>query len=79
MNAAKHVVTKNFNILQRHPMASYYLLAIMWAVWHARFDMFAASKVAQDIIPMAMSAMVIVLVLVITRLNKSWNFHRLEK
>ncbi len=48
------------------------------AVWHALFDMFAASKVAQDIIPMAMSAMVIIAVLIITRANKPWNFHRLD-
>ncbi len=49
------------------------------AVWHALFDMFTASKVAQDVIPMAMSVMVIVVVLIITRVNKPWNFNRLEK
>ena len=49
------------------------------AVWHALFDMFAASKAGQDIIPIVMSAMVIVGVLIITRVNKPWNFHRVEK
>jgi len=41
--------------------------------------MFAASKAGQDIIPIVMSAMVIVGVLIITRVNKPWNFHRVEK
>lgn len=49
------------------------------AVWHALFDMFAASKVAQDVIPIAMTAMVIVGVLIITRADRPWNFYRLEK
>jgi len=49
------------------------------AVWHALFDMFTASKVGQDIIPIVMSAMVILSVLMITRVNKPWNFHRVEK
>ena len=49
------------------------------AVWHALFDMFTASKVGQDIIPIVMSTMVILSVLMITRVNRPWNFHRVEK
>ena len=49
------------------------------SIWHALFDMLAASKAAQDIIPVVMSAMVIIVVLVITRVDRSWNFHCLEK
>jgi membrane protease YdiL (CAAX protease family) len=49
------------------------------AVWHGLFDMLTASKVAQEIIPIVMTAMVIVIVLVITRVNRPWNFHRLGK
>jgi len=49
------------------------------AIWHGLFDMLTASKVAQDIIPIVMTAMVIIVVLLITRVDKPWNFHRLEK
>jgi len=49
------------------------------AVWHGLFDMFTASRVGQDIIPIVMSTMVILSVLMITRVNRPWNFHRVEK
>jgi hypothetical protein len=41
--------------------------------------MLAASKAGQDIIPGVMTVLVILVVLVITRVDKPWNFHRLEK
>ncbi len=52
---------------------------LMVALWHGFFDFFTASKAGQDIIPIVMSALVIVWVLVITNLDRPWNFYHVEK
>ena len=52
---------------------------LMVALWHGFFDFFTASKAGQDIIPIVMSALVIIWALVITNLDRPWNFYHVEK
>jgi membrane protease YdiL (CAAX protease family) len=52
---------------------------LMVAVWHGVFDLFTASKAGQDIIPFIMSALVILGALVLTNLDRPWNFYHLKK
>lgn len=52
---------------------------LMVALWHGLFDFFTASKAGQDIIPVVMSALVIIAALLVTNLDRPWNFYRQEK
>lgn len=52
---------------------------LMVALWHGFFDFFSASKAGQDIIPIIMSALVIIGALVVTNLDRPWNFYHVEK
>ncbi len=52
---------------------------LMVAIWHAVFDLLSASKAGQEIIPMAMTVLIVVGALVITNLDRPWNFHRVAK
>jgi uncharacterized protein len=52
---------------------------LMVALWHGFYDLFTASKAGQDIIPIVMSALVIAWALVITNLDRPWNFYHVEK
>jgi len=52
---------------------------LMVALWHGIFDLLSASAAGQDIIPIAMSAAVIVAGLVIPRAYGLENFSRLER
>jgi len=52
---------------------------LMVAIWHAIFDLLSASKAGQDIIPVAMSALVVAGALLIANVDKPWNFSRVEK
>ena len=51
----------------------------MNAIWHALFDLFTASKAGQDIIPIAMSAGVIIWALVVANIEKPWGFRFQQK
>ena len=52
---------------------------LMVAIWHGLFDLLTASKAGQDIIPIAMSAGVIVWALVVANINKPWGFRFQKK
>ena len=52
---------------------------LMVAIWHGLFDMLTASRAGQDIIPVLMTAAIIIVALVITNLDRPWNFHRVKK
>ena len=52
---------------------------LMVALWHGIFDLLTASKAGQDIIPIAMSALVIAGALFITNVKTPWNFYHMEK
>lgn len=52
---------------------------LMVALWHGIFDLLTASKAGQDIIPIIMSALIIVAALIITNVNFPGNFHRVGK
>jgi len=47
---------------------------LMVAVWHGLFDMLTASKAGPDIIPIVMSAGVIVWALIVANVEKPWGF-----
>ena len=51
----------------------------MIAIWHALFDLFTASKAGQDIIPIVMSAGVIVWALIVANVEKPWGFRFQQK
>lgn len=52
---------------------------LMVALWHGLFDLFSASKAGQDIIPIVMSALVIVGTLVVANTEQPWGFRQIEK
>jgi membrane protease YdiL (CAAX protease family) len=52
---------------------------LMVALWHGVFDLFMASKAGQDIIPFIMSALVILGALLVTNVNRPWNFYQVKK
>jgi len=52
---------------------------LMVALWHGIFDLLTASKAGQDIIPIVMSALVIVSALFIANIEKPWGFRFQEK
>jgi membrane protease YdiL (CAAX protease family) len=52
---------------------------LMVALWHGIFDLLTASKAGQDIIPVIMSALVIAGALLVTNIDRPWNFYRVEK
>jgi membrane protease YdiL (CAAX protease family) len=52
---------------------------LMVALWHGAFDLFMASKAGQDIIPFIMSALVILGALLVTNVNRPWNFYQVKK
>jgi membrane protease YdiL (CAAX protease family) len=52
---------------------------LMVALWHGIFDLLSASKAGQDIIPIIMSALVILGALLITNINWPGNFLRVKK
>lgn len=51
----------------------------MVAIWHGLFDLFTASKAGQDIIPIAMSACVIIWALIVANIEKPWGFRFQER
>lgn len=52
---------------------------LMVALWHGIFDLLIASKAGQDVIPIVMSALVIVWALFIANVKKPWGFRFQEK
>jgi membrane protease YdiL (CAAX protease family) len=52
---------------------------LMVALWHGIFDLLTASKAGQDVIPIVMSALVIVWALFIANVEKPWGFRFQEK
>jgi hypothetical protein len=52
---------------------------LLVAIWHAVFDLLSASEAGQDIIPIVMTALIIAFALLVTNLDRPWNFHRVPK
>jgi membrane protease YdiL (CAAX protease family) len=52
---------------------------LMVALWHGIFDLLSASKAGQDIIPIIMSALVILWALFIANVERPWGFRFQEK
>jgi len=52
---------------------------LMVALWHGIFDLLTASKAGQDIIPIIMSAGVIIWALYVANVNKPWGFRFQKK
>lgn len=52
---------------------------LMVAIWHGLFDLLTASKAGQDIIPIIMSAGVIIWALVVSNVNRTWGFRFQKK
>jgi membrane protease YdiL (CAAX protease family) len=52
---------------------------LMVALWHGIFDLLTASKAGQDIIPIVMSAGVIIWALIVANVEKPWGFRFQQK